>query len=241
MKLMSSQCRLVFLLVLGLLGGGLAWAADTTPATRPATVPATKPAGPPFLKDIEAFEAADRKHPPAPGGVLFLGSSSIVKWKTLAQDFPGVPVINRGFGGSTIPDSVRYAPRIVTPYKPRLIVFYAGDNDLAAGHSPERILADFKDLVAIVHKDLPDTRLLFVAVKPSPARAKLFDKAREANRMVREYAEKDPKLGYVDVWTPMLGDDGKAREELFSPDHLHMNAKGYELWTSIIGPRLKEP
>jgi len=209
------------------------------PATRPTTKPTTKPTSQPFQNEIEAFEAADRAHPPSPGGVMFLGSSSIRLWKTLAQDFPDVRLVNRGFGGSTIPDSTRYAARIVLPHKPRLIVFYAGDNDIAAGHPPERVLADFKAFVSLLHERLPDTRLIFIAIKPSPSRAKFATQSQEANRLVREFIETDPKLTYVDVWTPMLGEDGQPREELFGPDRLHMNRKGYELWTSILAPLVK--
>ena len=208
-------------------------------STSPATRPTTKPTSQPFQNEIEAFEAADRAHPPAPGGVMFLGSSSIRLWKTLAEDFPDVRPVNRGFGGSTIPDSTRYFGRIVVPHKPRLIVFYAGDNDIAAGHAPERVFADFRSFVSLLHERLPDTRLLFISIKPSPSRAKLAPQGKEANRLIREYIATDPKLAYVDVWTPMLGEDGQLREELFGPDRLHMNRKGYVLWTSILGPIVK--
>jgi lysophospholipase L1-like esterase len=213
--------------------------AGATAQSSPPTRPTTKPTSQPFQSEIEAFEAADRAHPAAPGGVMFLGSSSIRLWKGLAEDFPNLPVVNRGFGGSTIPDSTRYTDRIVVPHKPRLIVFYAGDNDIAAGHSPERVLTDFKAFVSGLHERLPETRLLFISIKPSPSRAKFFPEAKEANRLVREFIETDPKLAYVDVWTPMLGEDGQPREELFGPDRLHMNRKGYELWTSILRPLVK--
>src|SRR4051812_3699231 len=170
---------------------------QTTPTTRattqPTVKPTTKPTSQPFQKEIEAFEAADRAHPSAPGGVMFLGSSSIRLWKTLAEDFPAVSPVNRGFGGSTVPDSTRYFDRIVAPHKPRLIVFYAGDNDIAAGHAPERVLGDFKAFVSLLHGRLPDTRLLFIAIKPSPSRAKFATQSQEANRLVREFIETDPK------------------------------------------------
>ena len=173
--------------------------------------------------------------------MLFVGSSSIRKWTTVAADFPGIPVINRGFGGSTIPDSTRYASRIVVPYKPRMIVFYAGDNDLAAGHSPQRVADDFKAFAEAVHKELPDTPIQFISIKPSLARVKLLDKVKESNRLILEYIATDKQLGYVDAYTPMLGEDGKPRPELFVEDGLHMNRKGYELWTSLITPLVKQP
>ena len=206
----------------------------------PAKTPATKPAALPFEKEIEAFEAADAKHAPPSGAVLFVGSSSIRKWTTVAADFPGLAVINRGFGGSKIPDSTHYASRIVTPYKPRAIVFYAGDNDLAGGRTPEGVLADYKAFVAEVRRSLAETPILFLAIKPSLARVKLIATQNEANRLVREYVAADKTLSYVDVATPMFKADGQPRPELFVSDGLHMNAEGYKIWTSILTPLLKE-
>jgi lysophospholipase L1-like esterase len=200
-----------------------------------AAAPATRPTSQPFESEIKAFEAADRKQMPPSGGVLFVGSSSIRLWKTLTQDFPDSVVINRGFGGSKIPDSTRYAPKIVLPYKPKTIVLYAGDNDLAQGRSPQGVLEDFKAFVRTVHAELPQTRVLFIAVKPSPARWKIVEQQREANRLVREFTQTDPKrLGYIDVFTPMLGEDGQPRPELFVKDQLHLSPKGYELWTALV-------
>ncbi len=205
----------------------------------PTTGPASRPA--PFENEIKAFEAADARHAPPQGAVLFLGSSSIRKWTTVAADFPDLAVINRGFGGSMIPDSTRYVPRIVTPYKPRLIVFFAGDNDLAARHTPEQVLADFQAFTAAVHSALPDTRIMFLSIKPSLARRKLLATQAEANGLVKGFVATDKLLSYVDVATPMLGPDGQPRPELFGPDGLHMNRAGYELWTTILTPLLKEP
>jgi lysophospholipase L1-like esterase len=200
--------------------------------------PATKP--PPFESEIRTFEAADAKSPPAPGGILFLGSSSIRIWKDLATDFPGLPVINRGYGGSQIAHSTLYADRIVIPYKPRTIVFYAGDNDLAAGRSPGQVLGDFKAFVTKVHESLPDTRIDFISIKPSLKRWHLVDKIREANRLVKAFTETSPAtLGFVDVFDAMLGSDGKPRPELLGPDGLHMTRKGYELWRDILTPLLR--
>jgi lysophospholipase L1-like esterase len=208
-------------------------------AAAPAAKPTAAPTSQPFEKEIQAFEAADRKQMPPSGGVLFLGSSSIRLWKTLAQDFPDAAVINRGFGGSKIPDSTRYAPKIVLPYKPKTIVFYAGDNDLAQGCSPEGVLEDFKTFVRKVHTELPQTRVLFIAVKPSPARWKIVEQQREANRLVQEFTKTDAKrLGYIDVFTPMLDADGQPRPELFVQDQLHLSPKGYEMWTALVKKHL---
>lgn len=193
----------------------------------------------PFENEIRAFEAADAKSPPAPGGVLFVGSSSIRLWATLADDFPDLPVINRGFGGSQIADSTRYAGRIVLPYKPRTIVLYAGDNDLAAGRSPDQVSADFKAFVEVVRETLPETRVLFISIKPSTARWHLVDEIRQANQLVQEFTENGEQLGYIDVFTPMLAGNGRPREELLGPDGLHLNEKGYLLWRDAVAGVLK--
>ena len=189
-------------------------------------------------KYIARFEAADKKQMPQPDGVLFIGSSSIRMWKTLEQDFAGLPVINRGFGGSQIADSNHFAERIVHPYKPRQIVLYAGDNDVAGGKSPERVLADFQQFLKTVRAKLPKVRVSFIAIKPSLSRWKLSGKMAMANSLVRDACGKDKRLDYIDIWLPMLGDNGKPRPDLFLGDGLHLNAKGYALWTSIVKPHL---
>ncbi|HEX4048645.1 MAG TPA: SGNH/GDSL hydrolase family protein [Elusimicrobiota bacterium] len=205
----------------------------------PALVRAASPAKPPFEDDIEAFEAADRAVPPRPGAVLFVGSSSIRFWTTLDRDFPGLPALNRGFGGSTIADNARYADRIVIPYRPKEIVFYAGDNDVAEGLAPEKILSDFKSFVAEVRAALPGVPIVFLSIKPSLARWKLVGRIRETNALIRAYALEDGRIDYLDVFTPMLGPDGRPRKELFRADGLHMNERGYRLWTRLLGPRLQ--
>jgi len=186
--------------------------------------------------EIRAFEDTDRIDPPKPGGVVFVGSSSIRLWPDLQSDFPGVNVIQRGFGGSQIDDVVNYAPRIVLPYKPSLVVLYAGDNDLSAGRAPEQVFKDYKAFVSIVHKALPNTKVAYVSIKPSGDRWALADKMRAANSMIQKYAAKDSMLTFVDVFTPMLGPDGKPREELFTDDRLHMNYDGYAIWRELLTP-----
>ena len=230
-KPLAAACR--FLLIAGLL------ALSFVPRVRAADPipPATQPA--PFEKEILAFEKSDAQHAPPKDAVLFIGSSSIQKWKTLADDFPGVAVINRGFGGSRIADSTRYASRIVLPYHPRKIFFYAGDNDLAAGHAPAQVLADFKEFVKTVRAGQPGVPIYFIAVKPSPSRAKLMDKMVESNKLVEAFAKEEKGLTFVDVYTPMLGPDGQPRPELFLPDKLHMVRAGYEIWIGGILPLLK--
>ena len=189
-----------------------------------------------FEDEIASFEAADRISPPSKGSVLFVGSSSIRVWPDLKADFPNIDVLQRGFGGSTLDEVDHYVPRIVLPYCPRLIVLYAGDNDLAEGRTPEQILADFKTFVGLVRPPMPTTRIVFVSIKPSTARVALLGKMREANTLVRQYIATDPSLTYVDVFTPMLGPTGVPRGELFQSDGLHMNAQGYAIWRGLLQP-----
>lgn len=189
-------------------------------------------------KEIAAIEKRLKANPPQPGGVLFAGSSSIRLWD-LKKSFPDLAATNVGFGGSWIPDSTHFAPRIILPHKPKTIVLYAGDNDIAAGRSPEQVRDDFRAFAAAVQKGLPKTRILFVAVKPSLARWKLFDVQSKANRLVKELTEKDDRLGFIDVVPPMLGPDGKPKPELFVKDGLHLSEQGYAIWTEAVARVLK--
>lgn len=188
-------------------------------------------------KDIAAFERLDREKPPPKNPIVFVGSSSIRLWD-LSKSFPRLPALNRGFGGSHLADVVHFAPRIVLKYEPRLIVLYAGDNDLAAGKTPERVRSDFQAFVKIVHENLPKSRIVFICIKPSLRRWALIDKIRNANALVATECKKDERLLYVDVAAPMLGADGKPRRELFADDGLHLNAKGYALWAERLQPLL---
>lgn len=188
--------------------------------------------------DIRAFEAADRAAPSTLGGVVFIGSSSIRLWPTLAADFPGVPVINRGFGGSEIADATFFADRIVVPYAPRQIVLYAGDNDLLNGRSPAQVAAAFAAFVDTVRAALPESRISFIAIKPSPSRAHLMPSAGQANALIRNYATRARNVDFIDVYTPMLDAEGRPRPELFVDDQLHLNSEGYRLWRDVVAPYL---
>jgi lysophospholipase L1-like esterase len=189
-------------------------------------------------KAIAAFEQQDKEKPPPKNAVVFAGSSSIRLWD-LRKSFPDLETINRGFGGSQIADSVQFAPRIILKHEPRLVVFYAGDNDIASGKSPERVCEDFQALVRAIHKELPKTKIVFISIKPSLARLQQAEKQKQANALIEAFCKKDERLLYLDVIKPMLGDDGKPRQELFVRDGLHLNEKGYELWTSLLKPVLK--
>ena len=187
--------------------------------------------------DILAFERQDRERFPPKGAILFAGSSTMVRWN-LALHFPGVPTINRGFGGSQIRDSLFYAPRIVLPYQPRLIVFYAGENDLAFGNPPDRVEADYRAFVALVRRALPETVVLFLSIKPCPSRWPLWPVMGDMNARIRTFSASDPHLDYLDVATPMLGSDGRPRPELFKADALHLSEAGYALWSARLRPWL---
>ena len=192
-----------------------------------------------FEKDILAFEARDKTNPPPKHAVLFIGSSSIRMWKTLAQDFPDYQVINRGFGGSQISDSIYFADRIVIPYEPRVIVLYAGGNDINAKKSPETVFQDFKTFVTKVREKLPATKLVYISVAPNPARWAQIDRVREANRLIREYTAQQPGLSFIDVHPRMLGEDGQPKPDIYLADKLHMNEKGYTIWKQVVGEHLK--
>ena len=192
----------------------------------------------PWAADMAAFEAQDRATPPTRGGVVFVGSSSIRLWTTLAEDFPSIDVINRGFGGSTIPDATRHAARLVAPHKPRLVVFYAGDNDLNDGRTPRQVEKDFVRFVQRLRRDDGDIRIAYIAIKPSPARVHLLETARDTNRRIARAAATLKGVDFIDVFTPMLDADGQPRAELFVEDMLHMNREGYVLWTKLVAPYL---
>jgi predicted glycoside hydrolase/deacetylase ChbG (UPF0249 family)/lysophospholipase L1-like esterase len=189
-------------------------------------------------KDIRAFEREDLAARPPQGAILFIGSSSTRLWKTLAQDFPDQKVINRGFGGSQIADSVYYADRVVIPYKPRLVVLQAGSNDLSAGKTPERVLADFKAFVEKVRARLPETRIAFLSISPAPVRWAQADRQKKANQFIHAYISAGHNLDYIELWDEFLASDGKPREELFLSDRLHNNAAGYKIRAVVVRPHL---
>jgi lysophospholipase L1-like esterase len=192
-----------------------------------------------FEPEIRKFEEADRATPPPRGSIVFVGSSSIRRWDTLSRDFPGVPVLNRGFGGSEASDVLRYASRVILPYRPSRIVFYAGDNDLARGKTPAAIAADVKRLWQLLAAELPQARMAIISVKPSLARWSLVSQTRETNQLLRRLADSDPRLTYIDVFTPMIGPGGTPVPEHFVEDGLHLTPAGYRIWTTAVAPFLK--
>jgi hypothetical protein len=186
--------------------------------------------------EIAAFEQSDITNPPPKGAIEFLGSSMIRRWSTLAQDFPGQPVFNRGFGGSEIVDSTHFAPRVIFPYAPRMIFFRAGGNDLWAGKSPEQVFADFREFAATVHAKLPATEIIFISWSPTPSRWKQHEQEKELNRLVKKFVRQTPQLKYIETYDLPLGADGHPRPELFVADQLHFNAAGYQLLAARVRP-----
>jgi len=219
-----------------------AWSASrgaAAPAPAPTTAPATQPRDfARWEKEIAAMEAADKTNPPPKDGLLFIGSSTIRGWKTLAQDYPEHQVINRGFGGSQIVDSTHFADRLIFPHEPKMVLLRAGGNDIHAGKSAEQVFREFQDFVKTVHAKLPETDIVFISLSPAPARWSERDANKKLNTMVEAYAKTAPHVKYVDTYDMTLTPDGQAREELFVKDKLHFNAEGYKLLAERVRPVL---
>ncbi len=190
-----------------------------------------------WATSIQGFEKQDQDKPVASGGILFLGSSSIRMWN-LGKFFPGMPVLNRGFGGSEIADSIYYFDRVVVPYAPAAIVFYAGDNDVAHGKTAEQVTKDYTIFAGKVHEIFPEARLLYVPIKPSIARWNLYPEMKKANEAIKAHCESDEREIFIDIEAKMLDAKGKPRKELLLKDGLHMTDAGYQIWADLVKPHL---
>jgi lysophospholipase L1-like esterase len=190
-----------------------------------------------FKEEVDYFNWYDSKNSFPEDAVLFVGSSSIRFWETVKY-FPNNPVINRGFGGAHISDVIFFIDTLVIKYKPQIIVFYCGDNDMAAEKNAERVFNDYKEFVRLVKKDLPETKILYIPIKPSLDRWSRWSDMRVANELILKFSETDRYLHYIDTATPMLNEKSLPDPSLFVEDGLHLNAKGYELWTKILMPDL---
>jgi lysophospholipase L1-like esterase len=200
----------------------------------PAENPAAK-----WEKTIQQFEDWDRKNSYPADAVLFVGSSSIKLWPT-RESFDGLAVINRGFGGSQISEVNYFAERIVLRYGPKAIVFYAGDNDVAAGKSSKRVFDDYQKFVRLVHSKLPKTKIVFIAIKPSGRRWSLWPVMAQANKMIEDFSGTDDRLIYFDSATPLLTVDGRPDAKFFLNDELHLNVEGYRIWTRLLRPVIEQ-
>jgi lysophospholipase L1-like esterase len=191
-----------------------------------------------FEKDIARFEEQDRLKAPPEGAVLFTGSSSIARWKDVAKYFPDQPVVNRGFGGSTIPEVNHFLDRIVLKHRPRVVVLFCGGNDLAMGRSPEQVLTDFQTFGKRIHDKLPETRIVYLSIHLPPGRLKQKGNIDKANALIAAECGKHKGMAYVNIHDLMLGEDGMPNAALYA-DPLHPNAKAYQLWAEKLRPVLK--
>jgi lysophospholipase L1-like esterase len=186
---------------------------------------------------MQKFDSQDKAAPPPKGEIVFTGASSIVRWD-LKEYFPDLKALNRGFGGSEMADAARYAPRIVVPNAPRVVVLYPGENDIARGVTAETVGAGFQQFVKNIHGPLPKTRIIAIGLKPTPVRWQFIDEMRKANKLIKGYCESQAGCEYINVEPEMLGADGRPRPELFVPDGEHMTPEGYKIWTRLVRPHL---
>jgi lysophospholipase L1-like esterase len=219
----------LFLALLGLVGAS----GQTAPVNSLATHNSKQ-----WEKEIQAFERKDQTNLPPPDCIVFVGSSSIRKWTNLTVHFPGLPVINRGFGGSQLADSVNFADRIIIPYNPKQVVIYAGGNDINAGKSADIVYGDFVALVTKIRSALPHTRIAYISSAPNPSRWAQVEKVKRLNELAEAYCRHNG-IDFINVFPLMLGPDGLPKPDIFVSDRLHMNPKGYEIWREAVGPYLK--
>jgi len=195
---------------------------------------------PAFWNDIQQFRKMDSVQAPPSNAILFVGSSSFTRWTDVQSYFPGYTIINRGFGGSTLADLLRYEEDVIFKYNPKEIVIYCGENDVASSDTitAKTVYNRFTTLFSEIRAVYPNVQVVFISLKPSPSRWHMRDKAIATNEMIENYLKKQKNAEFIDVWKPMLGPDGKPRQELFVEDNLHMNAKGYAIWQKLIQPTL---
>ena len=196
----------------------------------------------PFSGDIAAFKKQDSVQFPPSHAILFIGSSSFTKWTGVQNYFPRYPIINRGFGGSTLPDVIRYADDIIFPYHPKQIVIYCGENDLAASDTvtAQDVLARFKRLFTIIRNHYSKIPVAYVSMKPSPSRKHLMSKYWAGNTFIKNYLSSKKNTAFIDVYHKMLDAQGNPIKNIFIEDSLHMNSKGYAIWQKAIQPYLKK-
>lgn len=196
----------------------------------------------PFEAEIEAFQKQDSINFPPKNAILFVGSSSFKKWTDVQDYFPGFKIINRGFGGSSLPDVIRYAPKIIVPYMPSQVFIYCGENDFQGGlnTNADTVFHRFTRLHGLIRSALPKTEIIFISMKPSVYRLKYLAEMQRANGMIRKFQKKHAHSKYIDVYSKMILNDGSPMPEIFLNDQLHMNKKGYLIWQKAIKPYLKK-
>jgi hypothetical protein len=196
----------------------------------------------PFINEINYFKKLDSITPPPERPILFIGSSSFTNWKDVQQYFPGYPILNRAFGGSSLPHQLLYAEEVIFKYHPKQVVIYCGENDLTGGThiTADSIVARFKRLHSLIRKRLPKTSILYVSMKPSPSRLQYLPVMKEANAQIKKYIRHKKRTAFADVFHPMLNQDGSIKSEIFLADRLHMNKDGYKIWQPVLKPFLKK-
>lgn len=241
--MLRSPLACVFVVtLLGLSGVFSPLAVHAQAPAAPAQSATSAPKGPPaWEKEVYAFDDADRTTPPPQAPIVFTGSSSIRRWDGLEKDFPGLRVMNRGFGGSQLTDISKHFDRVILRYKPRQVVIYSGSNDINAGKSVDEVVGELKAIVQRIHTELPKTRVLYISNAVNPARWAQREKVLAANQQIAAFLAKDPRDQFVDIVPAMTGADGQPKADIFVSDRLHMNRKGYELWIPVIKPLLAAP
>ena len=232
-----NRITILVLTAAAILRGSLAFAQAPAPAST--ATPLTQAER--FAAKVAEYEAGDRANPPPVGAILFAGDSQFYRWKTIHEDLPGYTLINRGIDSFQLEHLIQYADRLVLPYQPRLIVLHVGGNDVHNGESPERVLADFKTLVAKIRARYPTVRVIFSSLTPGPGRWDEAPQRIATNRVLRDYIATQPDLGFVDLWNAMLTSDGKPREDLWVEDRVHPNHAGYLLRVQLTKPFLGAP
>jgi lysophospholipase L1-like esterase len=194
----------------------------------------------PFAGEISAFKKMDSIAMPAKGQILLAGSSSFTLWKDVQNYFPAYPILNRGFGGSSLTDLIYYAEDVIFPYEPKQIIIYCGENDFAGNDSlyPSQVAQRFMDLFSLIRARYKKVPIAYVSMKPSPSRQHLMAKFNVANVMIRNFLKKKKRTSFIDVYHKMLNTDGTPLKDIFLADNLHMNAKGYAIWKELIEPVL---
>src|SRR5580692_363784 len=237
----NTGLRITFFLTccLSLLIVSSPFAQQVPVATTPLSVTSVKQQ-PPFWNEIAEFKHQDSVQRPPSGAILFVGSSFFRKWGNVQSYFPGYTIINRGFGGSTLPDVIRYAGEIIFPYNPKQIVIYCGDNDLASSDSvtATMVFNRFVRLYNVIRNRMKEVDIVYISIKPSPGRQRLMPRMEEANDMIRDFMAKYSHAVFVDVYHPMLTAKGQPIDSFFLADKLTMNEKGYRTWQQILLPYL---
>lgn len=194
----------------------------------------------PFAREFAQFKREDSIKFPAANQILFIGSSSFTIWQDVQSYFPTKPIVNRGFGGSTLLDVIHYSDKVIFPYQPKQIVIYCGENDVASSDtvSANIVLSRFKTLFNLIRNKIPDVPILFVSLKPSPSRWNMRDRMMASNKLIKKYLRKQKNTKFLSVWKPMLSENGEPKKDIFLQDNLHMNAKGYAIWQELLAPLL---